>query len=351
MRNRNLIILAIVVVLLAVCAPAFAVKVAVLRSWGLVQVLTELNDNWQAYGNVPLTVDTSLVNAFSFTYQDLVNTGADVLWLSNPAGGAQQYSAAEIDAVWQYIIEGHSILGTYLVFQYADIDNRDLAPIFGLRPDIGYNTDSVSAVGTFDILVDHSLFHNIPDPYVSSGYPQAQVPANDLTWDADDLADVMLLAQTDDQRGVITWYETDSYYAIYVSEMLEYHGNPTDTQFLYNALTISEQASIRAIIDIDPNTLNLQSKGKWITCYIWLPKDYDVADVDPDTILLNGQVGPDWSWIDEDEQMLMAKLPRSQVQEILEPGEVELTVTGELVDRTKFEGSDTIRVIDKGAAK
>lgn len=35
------------------------------------------------------------------------------------------------------------------------------------------------------------------------------------------------------------------------------------------------------------------------------------------------------------------------VAEILEPGEVELTVTGHLVNGTYFEGMDTIRVIDK----
>jgi len=108
---------------------------------------------------------------------------------------------------------------------------------------------------------------------------------------------------------------------------------------------------IEAAVDIDPDVLNLESRGRWITCYIWLPEPYDVADVDPNTILLNGQVRPDWSWINEAEQMLMAKFPRSQVQQILKPGEVELTVTGELLDSTKFKGSDTIRVIDKGGKK
>jgi hypothetical protein len=351
MRNRNLQLLAIVAVLLAFFNPARAVKVAVVKSWGLAPVFTELNDNWQAYGNVPLTVDTSLVNASSFTYQDLVNTDADVLWLSNPAGGAQRYSPAEIDAIRQYVSEGHSILGTFSVLQYSDIDHRSLAPVFGLREDIVYNTTEVPASQVFDLLGDHPLFRNVPDPYVSDGWTDAQVPANDLTWDASDLGGAQLLAQTDDKRGVITWYETESYYAIYVSKMVEYHGNPTDTQFLYNALTISEQPAIEAIIDINPNTLNLESKGEWITCYIRLPEDYDVADIDIHTILLNGQVGSDRSLIDEAEQMLMAKFPRSAAQEMLEPGEVELTVSGELNDGSKFEGSDTIRVIDKGAEK
>ena len=49
---------------------------------------------------------------------------------------------------------------------------------------------------------------------------------------------------------------------------------------------------------------------------------------------------------------LMVKFDRSDVCEILDPGdEVEITVTGELTDETPFQGSDTIRVIDKGGKK
>ncbi len=94
--------------------------------------------------------------------------------------------------------------------------------------------------------------------------------------------------------------------------------------------------------------LNVQSEGKWITWYIWLPEEYDVADIKPDSIRLNGVIKAVWSWIDEGEQVLMAKFSRSEVQDIVEPGMVELTVSGKLTDGTKFEGSDTIIVKDKG---
>ena len=115
--------------------------------------------------------------------------------------------------------------------------------------------------------------------------------------------------------------------------------NPPLTMELVNVI-------IPADIDIDPNMLNVQSEGKWITWHIWLPEEYDVADIEPDSILLNGVIEAAWRWIDEEEQVLMAKFSRSDVQAIVEPGEVELTVRGELTDGTTFEGAVMITVID-----
>lgn len=112
---------------------------------------------------------------------------------------------------------------------------------------------------------------------------------------------------------------------------------------------------INATINLDPNTLNLKSKGKWITCRIELPEGYDVNDIDVSTIMLNGVVpaqsrpigigDTDGDGVAE----LMVKFSRSAVQALLTPGdETELTVSGELTDGTIFEGTDTIRVIKPG---
>jgi hypothetical protein len=110
--------------------------------------------------------------------------------------------------------------------------------------------------------------------------------------------------------------------------------------------------AIEALVDIDPDTFNLKSKGKWITCYIELPEGYDVADIDVSTIILNGQVPAEsrpTAIADYDGDGiadLMVKFSRSAVQKILPAeGEAEITVVGELADGTAFEGKDTIRVI------
>lgn len=107
---------------------------------------------------------------------------------------------------------------------------------------------------------------------------------------------------------------------------------------------------IEADIEIKPSTLNLQSKGKWLTCHIWLPDDYNVSDIEPNTIRLLAEpndIYPDWLWFEGQEELAMAKFNRSKLNDILVPGDVELTLTGQLTDGTIFEGTDVIRVIDK----
>jgi len=117
-----------------------------------------------------------------------------------------------------------------------------------------------------------------------------------------------------------------------------------------------------ATVDIDPDTLNLKSKGKWITCYIELPKGYDVSDIDRTTILLNGTIPVASFWVDkplesvvgdhDDDGIpdLMVKFSRTEVSEYIHYvkgityGDVTLTITGELYDGSLFEGSDVIRI-------
>ncbi len=103
-------------------------------------------------------------------------------------------------------------------------------------------------------------------------------------------------------------------------------------------------AGLTATIDLHPETLNLKSQGRWVTCHIALSDGYDVADIDTSTVFLEGVVPAAWSVVDDD--MLMVKFDRSDVQALVDPGQVELTVTGQLADGTEFAGSDTIRVID-----
>ena len=163
-------------------------------------------------------------------------------------------------------------------------------------------------------------------------------------WDLDDDG------QFDDATGVT---QTITFYTSYSGEIhlrvIDDDGNiDTDT----TTLTVSDIVPVT--IDIDPDTLNLKSKGKWITCYIELPlgHGYDVEDINVSTILLNDVVPAEdhhptniGDYDNDGILDLMVKFNRQAVQGILEPGDnVAITVAGKLQDGMCFEGIDYIRV-------
>lgn len=103
--------------------------------------------------------------------------------------------------------------------------------------------------------------------------------------------------------------------------------------------------TIVATIDIDPDVLTLRSAIPQITCYIRLPAGYSVASIDRNSVvLLEGQVHAASVQIDAKKQVATAKFDRSAISDILVPGEVKLTITGKLPDRTVFVGVGTMTV-------
>ncbi|MHC4489187.1 MAG: hypothetical protein ACYSW7_08445 [Planctomycetota bacterium] len=130
--------------------------------------------------------------------------------------------------------------------------------------------------------------------------------------------------------------------------------NGSDKDVLVLRLIGGGNESIPASIDIKPDTLNTKSKGKWITCYIELSESYLVEDINVGTVLLENSIPPEASPTeigDNDNDGipdLMVKFDRQELIPLLEVGDAELTIAGELGDGTPFEGSDTIRVIRPG---
>ena len=128
------------------------------------------------------------------------------------------------------------------------------------------------------------------------------------------------------------------------------------THFCYFAIVY--QDVIQAVVEINPNTFNLKSKGNYITCYIELDDEYDVNDIDQtqDIVLeYNGnsviaEESPrEIDDYDNDGILdLMVKFDRQIVYEIIDTGDIELTVTGSILDGPGFEGTDFVYVKDVG---
>ncbi len=110
--------------------------------------------------------------------------------------------------------------------------------------------------------------------------------------------------------------------------------------------------SITATIDIHPKTLNMKSKGKYITCYIELPENYSVADIDVESILLNEKVYAQsrpaeiGDYDDDGIADLKIKFKRKEVQSIIDKQSYfTIIITGNLVNGISFRGTDEIKLI------
>ncbi len=141
-------------------------------------------------------------------------------------------------------------------------------------------------------------------------------------------------------------------------------------------VTVITVEALSVTINFHPGTLNLLSKGKWITAYIELPEGYNVSYIDASTIMLSDTIPAESYPVDIGDEDgdgipdLMVKFSRYEVigyilgnidievlvetrmtpygrMVMLMPSrfEAKLTVTGNLFDGTPFEGSDTIRVL------
>ena len=121
-------------------------------------------------------------------------------------------------------------------------------------------------------------------------------------------------------------------------------------------LTPSVIPQLDVSIDIKPETLNLKSKGKYITVYIELEEGYHAEDIYMPSvaiIMINDDliapqlytVGP-YEIGDYDEDSvpdLMVKFDRQELN-FLETTDKYIAIEGELVDGSQFEGTAIIRV-------
>ncbi len=185
-----------------------------------------------------------------------------------------------------------------------------------------------------------------------------QIPWDD--WYGTEIAHRLVSIEGEGVYSYGVWVNDSELYAYFERGLLRYY---LDENTAYG---IDTGAPFSATIDIDPNVLNLKSHGRWITCYIEVPEEYAVEDIDMSTVALTAidgmsieplyRDGPTeiGDYDEDDIPDLMVKFDRQVLIDVLNeiivpPVDVELTVGGELTDGTLFAGSDTIRVISPGA--
>ncbi len=101
---------------------------------------------------------------------------------------------------------------------------------------------------------------------------------------------------------------------------------------------------VEATIRIEPETLNLKSKGVF-TAFIMLPEGYDGSDIDINTVECEGASAVRGNIVGK---TLIVKFNREDLVGLLPGEEVPLTITGSLANGMLFSGTDKIRLIMKG---
>lgn len=118
---------------------------------------------------------------------------------------------------------------------------------------------------------------------------------------------------------------------------------------------------LSATVDIDPDTLNKKSKGQYLNCLIELPTGYDVANINLSTVQLSIN-GSSPLYADPVNHVLgdkdgdgiadlSVKFDRASAQTVAPGGDaVAFVVKGSLTTGATFQGTDNIRVMDKGVS-
>ncbi len=131
-----------------------------------------------------------------------------------------------------------------------------------------------------------------------------------------------------------------------------YDGDQNDTGC--GSVYVFQRKLIEAELEVRPKTLNLARKAD-LRCTIQLPEEFDVNTIDVDSIWLETKTAgaaASQVLIDQAGKVAIAKFDSTQVADIFEADDqVEVTIKGELTDRTMFKAADVIRVINKGRKK
>jgi len=230
-------------------APALAasepVKAAVLRSQGTqftIGTWQYLNSTWPQFGGTPVQIDYWSLAGYHWTVDQIAATDADVLILSDP--GFLTYFPEEINAVSQYVQQGHGLIITYGKFRSED---RALAPLVGLSTSISLGTGTAADPIQIDALMpDHPVFACVDDPYTSGTRYNATAYPYSWILDGGTVLGNLFTDALPPRPGIIG-NDAGTYRGLYFSYYIE-TGNQQDMQVLYNAILWAPEPGTACLI-------------------------------------------------------------------------------------------------------
>ncbi|MGB4204602.1 MAG: T9SS type A sorting domain-containing protein [Bacteroidales bacterium] len=203
------------------------------------------------YGDI--IIDYATLSKPDISYNDLVNSGAEVLIIDNAWNAAQVYgelTTDEISAIAKYVDEGKGLVVTAgTLNSYLVPNHNQLAPLLGLIPNAFYEwNDGVEYVGGEYIDIElqnpvHPVFKKIYNPFVP-GYASSAIPYTKDWHDAID--DAEILAISSGNEAVITAYRN----RIYLPHLLTLEVSANDYKLMYNSIIFC--ATHPSWLDVSP---------------------------------------------------------------------------------------------------
>jgi hypothetical protein len=114
--------------------------------------------------------------------------------------------------------------------------------------------------------------------------------------------------------------------------------------------------ALAAMVDLDPNVINLENRARWLTAYIE-PSGFAATSIDFPTVRLAGSVTavPKFAVVGDHNRNgihdLMLKFSRPALDPLLAPGVNSLELTGSLVTGETFAGTGEVLAIDNGGGR
>lgn len=221
-------------------------QAVMLRAWDTSAESDTWDDINANYNDV--NIDYTSLHITDFTYEDLQNSGADVLIIPNTFFFFE-YTETELNAIVRYIEEGHGLVMYYGTLGFYPSHDR-LAQLVGLSKNVTYQATQ-NYNGFNNPVREHELYEGLTAPFfTNTSTVLPSVPWSDANLEGE------VIGKSADDRAIVV----RNFNRIYFSDWRYNGASRFDNQiFMRNAIRLANKSF--GLVSSDLATANLDATG------------------------------------------------------------------------------------------